>query len=134
MSAKDPREAWLRACDRYDRLAAANSFFIPMADCVRALAGDACAMAVVPSVDGVDLHLARASVPGAPSHAADSSSPVDVRVRALTDHAIEIRCTEQAPRARPRVRVVAAGQAVEAVEECLWELGWVSEAEWGEER
>ena len=34
----------------------------------------------------------------------------------------------------PRVRVVSAGQAVEAVEECLWELGWVSEAEWGEER
>lgn len=131
-SAKDVREDWLRACDRYDRLAESNPFFAPIASVVRTLADGTCSHVAVARVDGVDLYLERATT--VPDAAHEHEPPVDVRLRALTDAAIELRCIERAPRSRARVRIVAADQAAEAVAQCLWEIGWVSEAEWGADR
>jgi hypothetical protein len=134
VGANDPREGWLHACDRYDRLSASNPFFAPLASVLRELSGGTCAHVAVARLVGVDLHLSRADAAGAAVPGDASAAPVDVRLRALTDDAIEIRCTEGAPRTRSRVRIVAAEQAASAVEECLWEIGWISEAEWGAER
>jgi hypothetical protein len=130
-SATDARDSWLRASDRYDRLAQSNAFFLPIASVVRELASRSCAVAAAARVDGVDLHLVRAmqvAVEGVPPPA------IEVRLRALTDGAIEIRCVENAPRARPRVRVVMAEEAADSVEHCLWEIGWIAEAEWRDDR
>lgn len=138
-SANDPRDAWLRACDRYERVAQLNAYFTPMAGVVRALAIGPCAQVAGPRVDGFDLHLVRSAAPDPAAEArpdvgdADSDA-LDVRVRALTDGAIEIRCDERAPRGRTRVRVVSAIKAPAAVEECLREIGWLTEAVWSEWR
>jgi hypothetical protein len=130
-SATDVRDTWLHASDRYDRLAQSNGFFTPIACTVRELANGPCAVAAMARVDGVDLHLVRAM------HVADDGVPppsTEVRLRALTDGAVEIRCVESAPRTRPRVRVVVAEEAADAVEHCLWEIGWIAEAEWRDDR
>jgi hypothetical protein len=121
-------ETWVRACERFERLARSNAFFAPLSGIVHELANGPFAQVATARVDGVDLHLARAL----PAGAIASPDAVNLQLRALTGGALEVRCLGRVSRTRTHVRVVAPEHAVAEVERWAHELGWVREADWTE--
>jgi hypothetical protein len=125
--ATSPRETWHRVCERDRRLARHNPFFAPMLGVLQSLEWRPCAEQTVVRLDGVDLRVAPAARFGLLRASDGLEFAVDLQLRALLDDLIEIRCVERAVRARPLVRIMHARTAANAIERCLWEIGWVSD-------